>query len=368
MRNKAMDTVGGIMILFMILRHCLIGTMKTSVFGGVVAYYPLLFFMAWFFFKGGMYYREESLPVCISKGFWRLLVPYAVFSALAVVVALIVRGCVSGMDGVTDVLRKIPVYLKREGAVECNAPLWFLLSLFLVRVFFSFARNLRIPAWLVGVCSLFAAWGLYLGDFPIGQFFENIPMGLCFFALGYMLKDKQYSNYAFIPSLIIFIGYLFYCCFTREVVGTFNTNTHTPYFPTVVYYVAGCIAINNLFTRFPKLQSDFLASIGNHSMAYYTTHFIIIISFLYVNEKILHLNDVQVFFVLVALEALLLPFIGMLFQKPQLGWMTGEGRIKASPLIGNKTIAYAFTLLLMTAMCIYVMKFVWPLLPLLSNR
>ena len=361
-RNKAMDTVGGIMILFMILRHCLIGTMKTSVFGGVVAYYPLLFFMAWFFFKGGMYYREETLPVCISKGFWRLLVPYVVFSAIAVIVAMIVRGCVSGMAGISDVIGKIPVYLKREGAVECNAPLWFLLSLFLVRVFFSFAHNLHIPAWLVAGCSLFAAWGLYKADFPIGQFFENIPMGLCFFALGYLLKDRQYSNYTFIPSVVIFLGYLVYCCWTREVVGTFNTNTHTPYFPTVLYYVAGCITVNNLFTRFPKLQCDFLSAIGKHSMAYYTTHFIIIISVLYVNERIMHLTDIQIFFVLLVLEALLLPFIGRLFRKPQLEWMTGEGKIKAKPLVNNKIVAYVFTFAVMIAMSAYVMKFVLPLL------
>ena len=177
-----------------------------------------------------------------------------------------------------------------------------------------------------------------------------------------MLKDRQYSNYAFIPSVIIFLGYLVYCCCTRDVVGTFNTNTHTPYFPTVLYYMAGCITVNNLFTRFPKLQSDFLSGIGKHSMAYYTTHFIIIISVLYVNERIMHLTDIQIFFVLLVLEALLLPFIGMLFRKPQLGWMTGEGIIKAKPLVNNKIVAYVFTFAVMIAMSAYVMKFVLPLL------
>ena len=107
------------MILFMILRHSLVDTVKDTIFGGVIAYYPLLFFMAWFFFKGGMYYREESLATCISKGITRLLVPYAVFSVIAVIVAMIVRGCLSGVSGV---LQNTRISQKRgRSRVQCTA-------------------------------------------------------------------------------------------------------------------------------------------------------------------------------------------------------------------------------------------------------
>ena len=354
MRNKAIDTVGGIMILFMILRHSLVETVKDTVFGGVIAYYPLLFFMAWFFFKGGMYYREESLATCISKGITRLLVPYVVFSVIAVIVAMIVRGCLSGVSGVLDTLYKIPVYLKREGAVECNAPLWFLLSFFLTRVFFTFSRTIHVPAWCVSVCSGLAAWGLCRAQLPIGLYFGNIAMGLCLFSVGYQLKDHQYRNAWLIPSAVIYVGYLVYCCCTRSVVGIFNNNLHIPFVPTAIYYIAGCIVINNLFTRVPKLQGGFLAEIGYNSMLYYVLHFLIISPALDINHAVFHWSDATMSWVIVLLEIALLPLLVRLFKSPKCQWMVGKGKPLSAGILQNQTVAYVFTVTCIAVMSSYV--------------
>lgn len=355
MRNKAMDNIGGLLILFMILRHCLLGAVKTSVFGSVIAYYPLLFFMAWFFFKGGMYYRTEPISTCIGKGVGRLLIPYVAFSVIAVLVAIIVRGCISGMPAVTAVFQDIPSYVKREGAVECNAPLWFLLTLFLVRTFQSFADHLHIPQWLVALSSIAAGWGLYRAGLPIGLYFGNIATSMFFFSLGRMLKDIQYNKYIFAGSLAFFLAYLVYCCWTRSVVGTYNSNIHTPYFPTIAYYVAGIVVINFFFTKFPKLNNRFLEAVGRNSMDYYTTHFIIIISVLYVNSHVLHWADLPVFLVMLALEAALLPLIGRLLQKKAFDGITGRAKVLTRLPARSEVPAMAGTALVIIAMCGYVL-------------
>lgn len=358
MRNKAIDTVGGVMILFMILRHCFIDTVKDSLFGGVIAYYPLLFFMAWFFFKGGMFYRDEPLAASISKGFTRLLVPYFVFSLIAVILASIVYGCLDGIQGIQGVFQRIPVYVKREGAVDCNAPLWFLLSFFLVRVFFTFARSLHIPSWCVSICALLAAFGLYRAQFPIGQYYGNTAMGLFCFSMGYLLKDLQYHKALFIPSTVIYVTYLVYCCCTRSVVGIFNSNVHTPFFPTALYYIAGCIFVNNLFTRVPKLQSDFLAGIGYDSMSYYVVHFPVIYLAWAVERAVFHMSDVATTFSLVILELALLPFLVKPLSHPKCLWMTGRGPLSSLVILKNQTIAYLLTASAIVFLSLYVIQYI----------
>ena len=355
MRNKAIDTVGGIMILFMIYRHVILFMNDGSWFTGALTYYPLLFFMAWFFFKGGMFHREEALEKTLVKGIQRLLVPYLVFSAVAVILTALVYGCVQGMEGVLSVIRDIPVYLKREGAVICNSPLWFILSLFFVRLFFSAAREPHIPVVCIALVSLAASYGLYLASLPIGLYIENIATGLFFFSSGYLLKDRQYDKGVFWVSAVIYVVNLGYCLVRRDVVGEFVINTHTPYFPTILYYLAGIITFDNLFRRFSGLQSDWLARIGQDSMIYYITHFTPIYLILFLNENVFHLNQWMVLSLLVISLVILLPLCKRVLAQDRFRWMTGTGKSLMSIPV-NHTVALVGTLMTALAMTAYVLR------------
>ena len=355
MRNKAIDTVGGIMILFMIYRHVILFLNDGSWFTEALTYYPLLFFMAWFFFKGGMFHRKEALEKTLVKGIQRLLVPYLVFSAVAVILTALVYGCVQGMEGVLSVIRDVPVYLKREGAVICNSPLWFILSLFFVRMFFSAARELHIPVVCIALVSLAASYGLYLASLPIGLYFENIATGLFFYSSGYLLKDRQYDNNVFFISAFIYVVYLGYCLLRRDVVGEFVINTHTPYLPTILYYLAGIVTIDNLFRRFSFLQSDWLARIGQDSMVYYITHFIPIFLILFLNETVFHLNQWIVLLLLVLSLVVLLPLCKRILAKERCRWMTGSGKPWISISV-NHTAALVGTFMIALAMTAYVVR------------
>ena len=189
------------MILYMMYRHCLVSPLKASLVGGYITYYPLLFFMAWFFFKGGMFYKDEPVLETARKGLRRLILPYLTFSALALLVSLGTHAILEGAEGIKHVIGEIPVYIKREGALVCNAPLWFLPTLFAVRVLFSAGRWMRIPAPVLAAVGLACGYGLYRADLPIGLYWGNTALGLCFCALGYALKKIQYSQPAFLASL-----------------------------------------------------------------------------------------------------------------------------------------------------------------------
>lgn len=130
----------------MIYRHCLLaGGLLSPLIENTVFNYPLMFFMAWFFFKAGMFHRDTVLQKVFNKAVGRLLVPYIVFSIIAIVIIGLNHFALEKVSGFVGVIKDVPIYLKREGAVICNAPLWFLLSLFFVRLFFSLLTKLRIP-------------------------------------------------------------------------------------------------------------------------------------------------------------------------------------------------------------------------------
>ena len=323
-RDHSLDALGGLLIIFVIFRHCLCadGTIDSTLEG--LCYYPLLFYMAWFFFKGGMFYHGKSLSQTIVKSVERLGIPYLVFTLLAIVVGISLYGILAGIDGVRQFLAGIPVHLKREGAVEFNAPLWFIFSLFFVRIFYAFSHEIHIPSYVISVISLLCAWGLYRASLPIGVYFENIALGLFFFSLGDLMKDVQYNKYVLWASLLYYVIYLTYCLIDKQVIGEFIINTHTPYLPTVIYYIAGIVVFDNLFRSFTKLQAKFLISIGEDSIVYYTSHFIILSSVLLLNDYVFGLNNVCRFIVLIISMVILLPLIAKLFSVPKFKWMTGN--------------------------------------------
>lgn len=359
-RNFSLDTVGGIMICFMIFRHCFLGTGLDATFvGGKLTYYPLIFYMSWFFFKGGMFFDHSgktSVSETIKKGMARLIVPFLAFSAFAIIIECMVHGLLEGLSGVKSTLYDIPSYLKREGCVAGNAPLWFLFSLFFVRVFYAFAIHLHIPRLLVSVISLISAYALFKADLPIALYFENIAIGLFFFSTGNILRDIQYTDPAFILSGILYTAYLLFAFCIHDITCEFRINAFVPYIPTIVFSLAGCIAINNLFNRIKSLNFNRLSKIGKSSMNYFTTHFIIIGTFGYLNRQLFHLNSLLFFILTIILLLLLLPPINRILSQDGFGWLNGKGLDHGGTIAVSERTATIGILVIIAAMAGYVIS------------
>ena len=359
-RDNAIDCVGGIMILFMVYRHCLLaGSLLPESIENSILCYPLLFFMHWFFFKGGMYYHETELHVELKKSFDRLLLPYLAFAVIAVALSAIAHLACEGVSGVKEVILGIPSYLKKEGTVLDNAPLWFLLSLFFARVFFSFSRKLRIPAWIVATVAFAAGWVQSAASLPVGLYFGNIALGLAFFSLGYILKDKQYEKPFFIGATILYFGLLILWFATGKVSSDFRTNAHSPYLLVSVFSLAGCLFFNNQFKRVTALQNKHLAFIGEHSLIIYVTHFIFLSLITYLNGRF-HLLDGRMTFLVsfvllvIVFPFLLLPGLVRFFNKPNWKWMIGKGRVLTASISEKAALAgVSFVIVAMVAYLLF---------------
>lgn len=267
-RETFLDSVCAIMIIYMIYGHiCLwCGIKQFEIFQRI-----LFFFMPWFFFKSGMFFRKESLKKNILKGFNRLVVPYMLFSIIGQIVFWImwlIDGTNLGYNYIMSPLRT----LFHEGAVVGNSPLWFLLTLFFVRIIFSVIFNQKINIYLCILLSIIGSFIFCYIDFHNIMYIPNTFCGLFFYMVGYLMRDKQYNK------IVLILGFLFYIVyvFIYPSYFDFRSNSVAPsyYILCILSCLGGIIVFNNIFKKLPECK--FLSYIGKNSMSYYVLHWIVL--------------------------------------------------------------------------------------------
>ena len=137
-RKTHLDSVHGLMILNMMLTHwCGFAIGMSSKF-----YYPvthvLAFFMAWFFFKSGMFAKDNSLKDEILINTRKLLLPALFYTILGYLFIILIQGFKF------NILTEITL-IAHTGTPNGNGPMWFLFSLFVIKLLFFALKNCKIP-------------------------------------------------------------------------------------------------------------------------------------------------------------------------------------------------------------------------------
>lgn len=136
-RQIYLDTVGGILLIHMIVGHCCQWSQTYQPYQTWTFW--LEFFMPWFFFKAGMFYKQRPIREEFHKSFKRLIIPYIYFSIIGTIL-LWGKLIVCNEFSYKSILTPIKSVLL-AGAVPGNLALWFLLSLFIVRLLFTIIRS-----------------------------------------------------------------------------------------------------------------------------------------------------------------------------------------------------------------------------------
>lgn len=306
LRMTGIDAVAGIMILDMILLHCY--SFPFQIY--------LSFFMPWFFFKSGMFFKHESVKDCVQKSAKKLLYPYVTFSIVGCIlyfISILLKGDYDWTHYTIDPVKE----LFEKGALPGNLPLWFLLTFFLVRVIFSFAENNTKYPFVVAIPAFIVAYLLYINDNPLPRYFGNVSTGLVFYSLGYILRDKQNLPFVWIISIVV---YLLFAILGVSYVDMFpNTLMKGDYLLWFVFSIAGCITFNTIFEKIPY-KSKILTWVGKNSMIIYATHFLVIDIYYIVTEPFnidSRLSILGLFATMIIAEY----FIVKLFKKPQMQFM-----------------------------------------------
>ena len=311
LRQQHIDCAHGLMILYVMFYHiCGLSFYKIPICYCFLD--PLSFFMAWFFFKSGMYYKDRCFKDELLSGLKKLIIPALFFSFIGYLCYLLINHLDFSISQEIDAF-----YL--FGAFHGNIPLWFLFSLFAVRLLYLFLQKCHINSFFIIIISL----GLFYLDKTIGfrpYWTYYIPLGLLFYSIGLSLKDTQYNLKLIIFCIIIYFGLFF---IQKDIDFLFGK-----FIPAIVAFpwaLSGCILINALFKYIPCLCKKPLNFFGRHAMEYYCTHYIIVslIGVLTKNINSVHLS-IAIEFLIFAFYIILFALIIHFFKLKHIQWMFGR--------------------------------------------
>lgn len=331
-RELYLDTVGGFLLIYMICVHC---AQWAGIWLQFDRYtYWLGFFMPWFFFKGGMFYRQKSTMEVARAGYRRLLVPFMWFSAIGCVI-LWGKLAIEGDLSIGSIAKSFGIFLL-NGSFNGNFPLWFLTSLFCVRIIFNYfyqridtaksnnnkTQYVLFRGIMAILCLIFIPYH-YLVDYLNLKYFpayiSNISSGLAFYSLGYLLRNYKPGMRL---SLLLFAIYIGVAYLSPVHVDMRSGQSESSLYLLWIPYCLLCIVSFNSMAYHFINGNNILSKIGLETMPYYCMHWCVIeltsVFFLYYT-----VSDVFYFIALVGANIVLLPIMTSLIQKSRLKFILG---------------------------------------------
>lgn len=271
-RSCYLDNLGGLLICYMIFNHVLLmGQIDCGIDN--IWLEPLQFFMFWFFFKSGMFYTPKNCKVIVVHESRKLLIPLLVYSLIGHVVECFKLYANDDYNWKHYLLTPFKEFLF-NGSIVGNQPLWFLFSLFFVKVICNELYQWKFkPILLFCVGCAISAIFYYMNCKGLPIYFVNIPLGIGIYSLGYVMRERQFNKVVLFVSFILYFGIMIICP-SHLIFGANSLNNGGSYGLAIVYSVTGCIFFNNLFRKIPN--STVLQFVGKNSMTYYVVHWIVI--------------------------------------------------------------------------------------------
>lgn len=274
MRHKYLDNLTGLLIIQMIFL-CHVRIIAVGVPDDSFLYhlqYFLVFFMPWFFYKSGMFYAHRVEKDALVKDSKKLLLPFAIYALYAYIIQVL---CMIGRHEPITVEKLVTeqISLLLSGAcIPWNQPLWFLVTLFLVRNLYNIIEPF-VNKYIILVVSLYGACfcrdiNQYI-DFWIG----TTSQCLFFYAVGDVLRTIQYRKIVFFSAIVVYaLRYSF--TWIHEWDARINhVSEHDIYILTILILISGIITFNNVFKKTLNYEIPILSTIGKNSMLLYVTHF-----------------------------------------------------------------------------------------------
>lgn len=318
-RQIHLDTIGGILICYMMLMHILLWRL-IPLTNDSIWLEPLKFFMFWFFFKSGEFFRLKETRAKLIGGGKKLLVPFVVFSFLGYclnVFNLLTSGDTNWVHYALTPVKELVL----GGSIAGNDVLWFLTSLFMVQIIFNELKTRNVKSWLIVIVAISIAVVCHMFDITKPAYLANVSMGIALYSLGYMLRDIQYAKKVFGVAFATFIAIMLIEPSHIDLrTNTLNENGY--YILALLFSICGCITVNNIFKHIQHLPV--LTYIGKNSMDFYVMHMLVlgVITILPWSEWMI---PNYVVFGVMCIASLTVPaFIGYLLEHSRYSWILGK--------------------------------------------
>ena len=306
-RYSHIDAIAGLLIINMILGHCI---QKTGMKEMDLYHYMnvLSFFMPWFFFKSGMFSKVKSVRDTAINGLYKFMRPYLIWNIAGLIPFFLLKVANHDYVWYHYILQPFKGILL-DGQYSGNSPLWFLLNLWIIQIVYSFVNQRNIPKYLLLTFSFLGGYLCFVFEINTPSYIASVSTGLFFYCMGDLLRQIQYSKIAFILSSIVYISFLF----SEISFVDINTNTLQSgnYFLWPIFALSGIVCINNLFMYgIEYIQKiKIFNHIGENSMSYYVSHWIIINIGVLLFEYVLNWHNINLLCSCIILCMVMLPII-----------------------------------------------------------
>ena len=339
-RQYFVDNLSAILITYMIFVVHLTYFCHINGFVFEVADCLFYFFMSWFFFKSGMFYKEKPVKDVLKSTFRRLIVPYITFNIVGIVVLALEEYQSERALSITSLTKEVLVTIFINEAVYPSLALWFLLSLFIVRNAFNILRRLNINIFVVLIAALACLFTIYYLCYYRWAGYDNIPYtfawgehlsknilllvgniccGMVMYCLGYLLKDIKYTKYVVITSAIVYLIHLFFPIYIDfRIIDSDNLAL------AILFSLSGIILYDFIFKRHLNKRIPVLTYIGRNSMTYYVTHYVIMSALFNLVYKNFTMDKTTLYVVSFFTIIVLLFVADRIFSIRWLKWMIGK--------------------------------------------
>lgn len=343
-RSHAFDLLCGICILRMITLHVMTYCGFATLSWWETTMQWSYFFMSFFFFKAGYFNKRidgDSLQYVIDKT-RRLLVPYFSWGILATAVffGFVWFVLPSNNPIVTSVDWN---HVWRTSCFFGNPPLWFLLSFYFSYLVVHFLS--KIPpvsinkikiswSWLVVVFPLLS-YVSYRYDNPLPLNLGNVFFGAFLFWLGKLWR-RVVDGYSRICTVLIsLLMTAVFVVLNATEGGNYQMcdNVWTGnFFVLIVAIPCVLCGISGLLLSFKMPRIPILGYIGQHSMVYFVSHYVVLMFFKLVRSSCGHSlrgqwDDFTLIYVFVfVICTLLVPYV------ERVSWLSGRYTDKSSKL------------------------------------
>ena len=273
-RHKNLDFIRGMMVLWVVISHIALNvgvrTFGVSHSASSIWAWMSFYMSTFFFFSGYLHNRLRSPNQIARRGLRTLLVPYLLFSVFGFFLYEVSHLATSGEGFDWGIFKGFTPTL----CLRSNTPLWFLISLFFVKVLYSFFEQcLGERTYVLTVIMAVAA--ILTCNKP--QFFGygNIMLGFSYYGAGAFLQIHESAmNRTWIAflALLIYCTIPFFCPLGLVVVTNFKP-TGKPLFD-IIFSLSACYLLwfGSKHFSFSTRISRYLIFIGANSLILFAYH------------------------------------------------------------------------------------------------
>lgn len=201
------------------------------------------------------------------------------------------------------------------GTVAGNMPLWFIFSLFFVRIIYTVLKRNKINELIIIISSLVLCTFFHYIQFSYPIYISNICSGIFFFSLGHFINSKfpTIPKLVYIVILIIYISIII--LYPSQVLMYDNYLIKGSYILWFIFSICGILLFILCCKTFLQ-KFQLLCHIGRDSLGYYVSHAFILNLVTLLNTNLFHIKPGYSLFILyISSCVIFLPLIVFYLKK-----------------------------------------------------